>query len=398
MLTINQINDLKNQRAKLIADMRAAVDKFENGIPTGEQKTEYNRMEKEFDKLNDQIVIADSMLQRERLIGEDEQKEEKIADQSGRSSQDYMDAFFAKVRFGAENISAEQKAIISKVQNSLTGGGSTKGAELLPTEFERKIVQKLYNFAPIRQIATVIRTANDRNIPVEGDLPTAYWANEEGAYTASDPTFGTATLGAHKLTALIKVSEELLADSAFELQNYLEGKIGLAFNGKTEDAYVNGTLSTQPYGFLKDATHGLTSSVSASFATDDVIDLFFTLKKQYRAQAAWMMDDIAMKTILKTKDSSGNYLLIPSLKAGVPDRFINRPVYNSEYMPAGNVKNNTPIAFGDFSYFWIADRIGIQMQRLNELYSGNGQVGFRAYMRTDSELLLPEAIKTLKLK
>ena len=111
-----------------------------------------------------------------------------------------------------------------------------------------------------------------------------------------------------------------------------------------------------------------------------------------------MMDDIAMKTILKTKDSSGNYLLIPSLKAGVPDRFINRPVYNSEYMPAGNVKNNTPIAFGDFSYFWIADRIGIQMQRLNELYSGNGQVGFRAYMRTDSELLLPEAIKTLKLK
>lgn len=398
MLTAAQINDLKNQRAKLVADMRALVDKFENGIPSGEQQTEYRKMETKFDELNAQVVINEGVLMRERQIGEEERKQDAIVDQTGRASVEYMDAFMAKVRYGADGISAEQKAVIMKVQNSLTTGTATKGAELIPTEFERNIVQKLYAFAPIRQIATVIRTANDREIPVEGDLPTAYWADEEGAYTASEPTFGSATLGARKLTALIKVSEELLADSAFELQPYLEGKIGLSFSGKAEDTYVNGTLSTRPLGFMKDAEHGLTSSVTASFATDDVLDLYFTLKKQYRNQAAWMMGDTALKTILKTKDTSGNYMLIPSLQVGVPDRILQKPVYNSDYMPIATTTGNFPIAFGDFSYFWIADRIGIQMQRLNELYSGNGQVGFRAYMRTDSALLLPEAVKKLKVK
>lgn len=398
MLTAAQINDLKNQRAKLVAEMRALVDKFENGVPSGEQQSEYRKMETKFDELNAQIVINEGVLARERQIGEEEQRQDKIVDLTGRGSIEYNDAFFAKVRYGADGISAEQKAIITKVQNSLTTGTSTKGAELLPTEFERNIVQKLYAMAPIRQVATVIRTANDRNIPIEGDLPTAYWANEEGAYTASEPTFGTATLSSHKLTALIKVSEELLADSAFELQPYLEGKIGLSFNMKTEDAYINGTLSTQPYGYMKDAEHALTSSITASFATDDVLDLYFSLKRQYRNQASWMMGDTALKTIMKTKDTNGNYLFIPSLQAGVPDRFMLRPVYNSDYMPTAATSGNYPIAFGDFSYFWIADRIGIQMQRLNELYSGNGQVGFRAYMRTDSALLLPEAVKKLKLK
>ena len=106
---------------------------------------------------------------------------------------------------------------------------------------------------------------------------------------------------------------------------------------------------------------------------------------------------INVKAIRKLKDGNGQYLWQPSISAGQPDTILNRPVKTSAYVPEIAAGAKT-IAFGDFGYYWIADRQGRSFQRLNELYAATGQVGFKATQRVDGKLILSEAIKVLKMK
>ena len=110
-----------------------------------------------------------------------------------------------------------------------------------------------------------------------------------------------------------------------------------------------------------------------------------------------MLNDSTIKAVRKLKDSTGQYLWQPSLMAGTPDTLLGRPVKTSTYMPVIAAGAKT-IAFGDFSYYWIADRKGRSFKRLNELYAANGQVGFLGSQRVDGKLVLSEAVKVLAQK
>ena len=117
----------------------------------------------------------------------------------------------------------------------------------------------------------------------------------------------------------------------------------------------------------------------------------------YRKKAVWILNDSTIKAIRKLKDNNGQYLWQPGLIANAPDTLLGRPVRTSAYMPAMAAGAKT-IAFGDFSYYWVADRQGRSFKRLNELYAATGQVGFLGSQRVDGKLILPEAIKVLKQK
>ena len=110
-----------------------------------------------------------------------------------------------------------------------------------------------------------------------------------------------------------------------------------------------------------------------------------------------MLNDSTVKALRKLKDGNGNYIWQPSVSAGVPDTILNRPYKTSSYVPEIGAGKKC-MAFGDFSYYWIADRSGRTFKRLNELFAMTGQVGFLAMERLDGKLILPEAIKTLKVK
>ena len=109
------------------------------------------------------------------------------------------------------------------------------------------------------------------------------------------------------------------------------------------------------------------------------------------------MNDATVKAIRKLKDGNGQYIWQPSLTAGTPDTILNRPVKTSSYVPTLGAGNKA-IAFGDFSYYWVADRQGRSFQRLNELYAATGQIGFKATQRVDGKLVLGEAVKVLQMK
>ncbi len=127
------------------------------------------------------------------------------------------------------------------------------------------------------------------------------------------------------------------------------------------------------------------------------MDLFYSLRAPYRRNAVFLMNDSTIKAIRKLKNLSGDYLWQPSVQTGEPDRLLGRPIYTSTFMP--EIESGAKvIAFGDMSYYWIADRTARTFKRLDELYAPTGQVGFLGAERVDGKLILPEAIKILAMK
>ena len=204
--------------------------------------------------------------------------------------------------------------------------------------------------------------------------------------------------GAYKLGTMIKVSEELLNDSVFDLESYIAREFARRIGTKEEEAFFTGDGTGKPLGILA-ASGGAETGVTAASATavtaDELMDLFYSLKSPYRKNAVWILNDSTIKAIRKLKDNNGQYLWQPSLVAGTPDTIL--AVKTSTYMPAIAAGAKT-IAFGDFSYYWIADRQGRSFKRLNELYAANGQVGFLGSQRVDGKMILSEAVKVLVQK
>ncbi len=198
---------------------------------------------------------------------------------------------------------------------------------------------------------------------------------------------------------LLKISEELLNDSVFDLPSYIAKEFARRIGSKEEEAFFIGDGKGKPTGIFN-ATGGAedgTSTSTANITFDDVMELFYSLRSPYRKKAVWVLNDSTVKALRKLKDNTGNYIWSPSVQAGVPDTILNRPYKTSSYVPEIKAGNKC-MAFGDFSYYWVADRQGRSFKRLNELFAMTGQVGFLASQRLDGKLILPEAIKTLTIK
>lgn len=287
------------------------------------------------------------------------------------------------------------------ITDALQIGTDSEGGYLIPDEFERTLLAGLEENNIFRTLANIIQTTSgDRKIPIVASHGSAAWVDEEGAYSESDDAFAQITLGAYKLGTMMKVSDELLNDSVFDLENYLSGEFARRIGNAEEDAFINGDGVGKPTGILAakgGGEIGVTTSSGTAFTADDLINLYHSLLTPYRKKAVWLMNDSTVQFIRKLKDSNGQYLWQPSLVAGTPNTILGCPVMVSRYMPEIGAGNKA-VAFGDFSYFWIADRQGRSFMRLNELFAAHGQVGFRGSQRVDGKLILPEAIKVMQMK
>lgn len=326
--------------------------------------------------------------------GATEDKEEK----TGRASAAYKKAFWDNIRHPGN----------PAVRNVLEEGTDANGGYLVPIEFEHTLVQALNENNIMRTIGCkIITTQNERKIPVANGHTQAAWTAENGAYTESNPTFGQTSIDAFKLTDLIKVSDELLSDSFFDIEGYISEEFGRAFGEAEEDAFINGAIQTgqtaidRPTGLMiaaaaGGAPSGVTTAANNKIDADELISLVYSLKAPYRSKAKFLMNDATVAYIRKLKDGNGVYMWQPALTAGEPDRLLGYPLYTSPKVPV-MAAGARAIAFGDFSCYWIADRAGRTMKRLNELYATNGQVGFTCTERVDGKLILTEGIKILDM-
>lgn len=256
---------------------------------------------------------------------------------------------------------------------------------------------------PIRAAATVIQTASDRNIPIETDTGSFAYIGEEGEYGLGDPAIAREILKAWKFGGIVKVSEELLQDSAFALEPYLRDLAGRRQAKLEGTSFATGAGTSTPLGLFAAASVGgvnlsvVTGAVSATPAItgDDVIDVFHKLPASYRPRASFVAGDGLIKLIRKLKSTDNQYLWQPGLSAGQPDLLMNRPLLIAEGGPAPLAAAKT-LVFGDLKSYVIADRLGLAMQRLNELFAANGQVGFKFTGRHDARLTDPKAIVQFK--
>ena len=313
-------------------------------------------------------------------------------EETGVKSKAYRKSFWNAMR---------QKVVRPEVMNALQVGTDSEGGYLVPDEFEHTLVEALQEENIFRKLAHIIQTASgDRKIPVVASKGTASWVDEEGSITESDDSFGQVSIGAYKLGTLIKVSNELLNDSVFPLEGYISKEFARRIGAQEEDSVFNGDGDGKPVGIFHStggAQVGVTAASTSAITADEIIDLFYSLGAPYRKKAVWVLNDATVKSIRKLKDGNGNYLWQPALTADTPDTLLGRPVYTSTSVPtiASGAK---VIAFGDFSFYWIADRQGRIFKKLSELYATTDQTGFVATQRVDGKLILPEAIKVLQMK
>ena len=305
---------------------------------------------------------------------------------TGRASNEYKEAMLHAIRNNFRNI-----------RNVLSEGIDTDGGYLVPEEYDSRLIKGLEEENIFRRLGT---TSGERKINIAGSKPAAAWIDEGEALTFGDAKFDQINLDAHKLHVAVKVTEELLYDNAFGLENYLIRQFSRALANAEEEAFLNGDGTGKPLGIFAEeggGEIGVTAASATEITADEIINLVYALKRPYRKKAKFIMNDATIAAFRKLKDENGQYLWQPGLQAGQPDTILNRPIHTSAYMPEIE-SGNKILLFGDLSYYWVADRQGRSFQRLNELFAKNGQVGFRVFQRLDGKLILPESVKTVQMK
>ncbi len=378
------IRQMIEERAKIFEEMKRINDQKEL---SQEDNNRWNELNKSYDELTEKITRAERMYQ----IDSDPDLQQADSDEPvdhTRSDDSYREAFwrvFSRPR---------GMAVDPDDYRSLKLADDTKGGYLAPDEYERTIIKGLTETNIMRGLATVVSSSSDRKIPMQTSTPTFARIPEEGTYTKTDMSFGLVSLSAYKVGGIILVSEELLFDSVFNLPSYIAQE-SVSAGGATEEAdFVAGDGVNRPRGVFMDAEVGKSAAAADAIAADELMDLYHSLKRVYRQRASWLMHDSTALALRKMKNGDGQYIWQPGLQAGQPDRLLNRPVNISDSVDEIGT-GNKPIAFGDYSYYRIMDRVGLSIQRLDELYAESGQVGFKVYWRNDGRLLLNESVKAL---
>ena len=405
---MNKILELRNKRNTLWEQTKNYLEEHrdENGLVPASALEQYDKMTADVKALGDEIQrledqkALDAQLSAATSTPVQMAPTQKKAPTNPTATAEYSKAFWDNMR---GDVSYD-------VRNALSVGENTEGGYTVPDEFHRQLIQALEENNIFRSLAHVIRTnSGTRTIPIAADNGKASWVEEGNAIGESDLTFGVATLSAYKLACAIRVSNELLHDSAFDIAGHIANRFGVRFGNAEEEAFISGKgVSADPTQTPSEPTGILTTLASPSVLTenastisfDDVYKLFYALKGPYRQKAKFLCNETALLQLMLLKDGNGQYIWKPGIEVGKPDTILGHAVYTSTYMPAiegvpANDAGKKVLLFGDFSYYWIADRTNRTMKRLNELYAVNDQVGFIGTQRVDGKLILPEAMKVL---
>jgi HK97 family phage major capsid protein len=221
----------------------------------------------------------------------------------------------------------------------------------------------------------------------------AQWVAENEAIPIYDgiEDFTINTVDSWKLAALVKMDEAFIHDTSFDIENYLIKRFAKNFGRAEDNAFINGNGTEMPTGILN-ATGGAEVSATIDEITyDDVISLYFSVKPEYRKNAVWLMNDVTALALRTLKDSAGNYLWRDS-----DDTILGKKVIMTEFMPDAE-SGSKPIAFGDFSYYWVIGRRPIGVRTLTEKFAALDQLGYLAYEFLDGKLIRPEAVKVIQI-
>ena len=311
----------------------------------------------------------------------------------------YEAAFDKFVRYGAMEMLPEERATLRQGIKRLEQGEvraqgvgtDAAGGYTVPRGFSGFIEDALLDYSGIRRVAGVFRTSTGNDLP----FPTNNDTGNAGAILAEntqdseqDLVFAELILSAYKYTSkIIRVSVELMQDSAFNMDAYIGGKFGERLGRATAAHYATGTGTGQPNGLITASAVGKTAASGTAVTYLEMLDLKHSVDPAYRRRgASWLFNDTTLKALKQLVDLDGRPLWSPSVASDAPATFDGDP-YEIDQGIASIGLSAKPIAYGDVSKYLIRDVRDFTMVRLSERYADFHQVGFIAFMRTDADLL-----------
>ena len=288
-----------------------------------------------------------------------------------------------------------------QVTNTLQESVDASGGYLVPAEWDERIVTALGEENVIRKISRVIQTSGQHNIPVQASAPVASWIGEGEEISLTSTTFSQTTLGAYKVAAAVKCSNELLADAAYNVEDFVMAEFTKCVGGAEEDAFLNGDGNGKPVGILTSMANVSSTTITTagnSLSADDLINLVHAVARPYRKNGAFLTNDSTLSAIRKLKDSTQNFLWQQSLQAGEPERLLGYPIFTSAFMPE-IASGKIVVLFGDFAAgVTVAQRGTTTARALYELLALRDMSAFLLIERVDCKLVDFHAIRGLKMK
>ena len=377
---------LLEQRSAVAAQMRTMVEKAESeerGL-TSDERSQWDAMAEDVASLDDRIEVVRST----DFSVSDVVAEEREA---AKPEMAKAEAFNAFMRSHPEMnpASAEVRQAMAEMRAQAVGTDSA-GGFTVPEEWASSIESAMAAFGGIRNAATIIRSTNGNPLHMPTDNDTANSGAILGENTQDseqDVVFSELVLNAYKYTSnIIRVPLELLTDSAFNLEAFLQQKFAERLGRATAAHYATGTGTAQPRGLFTAAASGKTTATNSAITYAELIDLKHSVDPAYRGNASWVMNDSTLAVLKKLVDGQNRPLWNPSVAAGEPGTFDGDRIIIDQGAPS-IATTTTPIAYGDLSKYLVRDAGGISMVKMVERYADFHQCGFVAIMRTDGDLL-----------
>lgn len=403
------LKSLREERAKLLADCRGLVDTAETAkrALSAEEDQQYSTMFSKADELRKQIAREEELRNAERSLKDHEDREDRSKQDKGGDPGRGGDKAMAGFRSWLKNGTFAGEG--AEEFRNLSSGTNTEGGYLVsPQQFVASLLKAVDDDVVVRRLATIITIEGTKSIGVptlEADPADGDWTAElQTGSEDSTMAFGKREMRPHPVAKRIRISNNLLRNSALPVEQLVQARLAYKFGVTQEKAYLTGDGVQKPLGLFTASNDGIpttrdvsTDNTSTAMTVDGLKNAKYSLKAQYQRTAQWLFHRDAVKQIAKLKDGENRYLWQDSIRENEPDLLLGRPVNQSEYVPNTFTAGLYVGLFGDFSFYWVLDNLQLQMQRLVELYSATNQLGLIGRYEGDGAPVMAEAFARVKL-
>ena len=267
---------------------------------------------------------------------------------------------------------------------------------LLPEEFENKLINAVNSISVVRGLCTEVKTERDRFLPIVNGHGQPQWVPEGGAAPLVKDTFDRVVLDSHVLAATIRVTNELLKESAIDIEQYLADTFADRMAPMEEAAFVVGDGVDKPLGLIHQAKAGCETQAPGVVSIEDVLNLIFSVPEKHRRNGVLLMNENTLLGLYKLCAAQGPNLWFGKINDGKDDTLFGYRIARCNAMHDVET-GNTPVLFGDFKKAYINDCGKRGFKRLKELYAANDHAGFMLGERVGIKLMVPGAIKGMKV-
>lgn len=404
-MPIIKLHDLKQKRNTIATDMRALNDKIGDNAWTEEQRTEWNKAKGELTNIDDQITREEELRALDQTFVDDTQQEQRQQLNNGNPENQQQEnraaAFDKFLRQGFSELNAEERTAVRELRAQGTSPDE-KGGYTVPTQMLAKIVDAMKAYGGIASVAQILNSSNGQDITwstSDGTAEEGELLGENSAASEQDVEFGTAILGAKKLSSkIIRVSNELLQDSGVDIEGYLAGRIAQRI-GRGEAKYiVKGTgagTPVQPKG-LEVSVTGTVAAKAVTLDWTDINALKHSIDPAYRNGPKFRLafNDSTLKTLTELVDGNKRPLWLPDI-VGVAPASVLGMQYVIDQAIDSMATGKKFVYCGDFDRFILRRITYMTLKRLVERFAEYDQTAFLAFHRFDCVLEDASAIKAL---